>query len=304
MILPNDAMYDRTDNLGLHERAMAVDDCYLRPSRDTLAANDLVIDVLPGCITVDDHPVCYAGVEGLACNAGNTLSALSEVCSAVVAYWNPAISQVVILVVDGDEALTSAGAAYPTSDEIEAALPDSGYRYVVLGAVKFKKDATSIHVANIDHQVRPAPVFTDSVVAANSTTTAHLAGSAGAFELERVVSIEVDAADLANDDVLTGYPLNFYGKVGGGRVVTTKAITTGAKTATMNVEINTTTVTGWGAAVAGAKALGSITDMGTATAAHTFIPGDTLSIEASAVTSFVEGRVRIEVDLYRAIGSY
>lgn len=302
MITPDTELDTRQDNLSLHERAMRAEGCTLRPSRTTLAADALVIDVLPGVLIVDDHPIVYEGVEDLACNDGNTLSALSEVCTAVVAYWNEAIGEVRVIAVDADEALTTVGASWPTDTEIAAALPDSSYPFMVLGGVKFKKTASALYVDQIDHQVRSFGVFTASKLAANSVTSPHRADGDGAvYRLHSRVRITRDAADIANGDLLTNYPLDFYGKVGGGRVVCEKAITTGAKTTTLNAEIDTTNVTGWGGEYAGTKATGAVTELDPATAANTFRPGQTLSIEAASTTAFVEGQVSIEVDLYELV---
>lgn len=302
MITPSTEMDTRQDNLCLHERASRAEGCTLRPSRTTLAADALVIDVLPGVLVIDDHPVVYAGVEALDCNEGLTLSALSEQWTAVVAYWNEATSEAHVIAVPGAEALSTAGASQPDDDAIAAELPDASYPFVVLGAVKFKQTASALYVDEIDHLSRSFGVFSSSKIAAASATSPHRADGDGAvYRLHSKVRITRDAADIADGDLLTNYPLDFYGKVGGGRVICEKAITTAAKNTSLNAEIDTTNVTGWGGAYAGAKATGAVTALSPATAAHTFRPGQTLSIEAASTTAFVEGQVTIEVDLYELV---
>lgn len=302
MITPSTELDTRGDNLSLHERAMRAEGCGLRPSRTTLGASALCIDVMPGVLIIDDHPVIYPGIEALDCNPGATLSALSEQWVAVVAYWNDATSAAYVIAVEGAEALSTAGASQPTEAMITAELPDADMPYVVLGVVKFKLTASALYVDKIDRLSRSFGVFTSSKIEAASDQTMHRADGTGAvYRLHSRVRITRDAADIADGDLLTDYPLDFYGKIGGGRVICEKAITTGAKTTTLNAEIDTTNVTGWGGAYAGARATGVVTALSPATAAHTFRPGQTLSIEAASTTSFVEGQVSIEVDLYELV---
>lgn len=302
MITATTELDTRQDNLSLHERAMRAEGCTLRPSRTTIAADALCIDVLPGVLVIDDHPVVYAGVEALDCNPGATLSALSEQWVAVVAYWNEAISEAAVIAVEGTEALSTAGASQPTEATIQAELPDSSYPYIVLGVVLFKKTASAIYVDKIDHLSRPFGVFSSSKIAAASDTSPHRADGDGAvYRLHSKIRITRAAAAIANGDLLTEYPVDFYGKIGGGRVITDVAITTAAKTTTLNAEIDTTNVTGWGGAFAGTSALGVVTELSPATAAHTFRPGQKISIEAASTTAFVEGTVTIELDLYELV---
>ncbi len=112
----------------------------------------------------------------------------------------------------------------------------------------------------------------------------------------------MDAANIAAGDVLTELPLpQIYGAIGRVRAVVSDPITTGAKAATLGLEIGEAAVAGGAVALAGAYALGAVVAGSAITAAHTFEPGDTVSIVASAVTAFTEGRVRIEIEIYELI---
>lgn len=270
------------------------------PAEATQSASDLSVSLTPGTAILDDHAQQFSGRGDVAINAGNTLSASSEVISDVVVYYNDATATAYLIVVDGAEALTSAGAVAPTDAEVVAALPDSSYTYARCGRVKFSRDAgTAITIDYIDHTVRPLGVDPDAKIAVTSETD--VIGDAELYEFHHTEGIEVDAADIAAADILTNKPVPpFHGKIGALRAVVTKAITTGAKAATINAEIGTTNLTGGTVALAGAYALGAIQAQGAApSAGNTFKPGDTWSLEGSAVTPFIEGRVRIEADFYK-----
>lgn len=149
------------------------------------------------------------------------------------------------------------------------------------------------------------PVYLNAGSTLNLQTTAPDADG-HRYRYAGVVGIEVDAADIS-ENVVTGYPLPpFAGAIGRVRAVVTKAITTAGKAATLTPSIGTSSggyvsLDGGEVTVAGAKALGSVVE-GTAVAAgHTFEAGQTVSIDASAVTAFTEGRIRIELEVYERI---
>lgn len=115
----------------------------------------------------------------------------------------------------------------------------------------------------------------------------------------QIVPIYLNLPDVASGDVMTDYVPGFPFKVLGVDFRVHKAVTTGAKAATLNLEIGTTNLTGGvvaltsanctpaGAAVAGSAVTGANT--GTAT--------DAISIEASSVTAFVEGTGTLYIKL-------
>jgi len=278
--------------------------CFLIPAMLALASADQGIAVTPGVIVLDDHAFQFTGEDDLACNAGNTLSASSEVYTDVVAYWNPAAQRGQVIAVDGAEALTSAGAVAPTDAEVRAALPDSSYPWVRLGRVKFARNSGAVvTISEIDHGVRPFEITTGPKAAGLASADHDPDVIAGAlYEYAGELDFEVDAADLAAADVVTDYPLPlFHGKIGRTRAICTKAITTGAKAADLDFEIGAAAITGGQIALAGAYALGAIQAGAAVTAANTFKPGDTLTVVGSAVTPFIEGRVKIVAELYRLV---
>lgn len=272
-----------------------------------LAANDLVIAVTPGVAVLDDHAFQFGGRAELACFAGSTLAASSEVYTDVVAYWNPDAGVGQVIAVDGAQALSSVGAEAPTDAEIAAALPGDGCPWIRVGRVKFTRDSGSvIAIAEIDHGVRPLEIEAarKAVGLASSSHENDPIASPQLYEYAGELAFEVDAADIAAADIVTDYPLPlFHGKIGRVRAIVTKAITTGAKAATISPEIGATGVTGGDVALSGTKALGAVVEGSAVTGAATFKPGDVLSLVGSAVTAFVEGRVKLVVELYRLVSA-
>lgn len=110
-------------------------------------------------------------------------------------------------------------------------------------------------------------------------------------EDEIIVSLPITLANLSNADVLTTYTPGFAGRVKKMSFAVTTAVTTGSKAATLNAEIGTTNLTGGALALTSANCtpLGAVVDATAITAAAGFTATDTLSIEASSVTTFVEG---------------
>lgn len=105
------------------------------------------------------------------------------------------------------------------------------------------------------------------------------------------LAFRVTLAGVTAADVVTNFPLTFAGTITAFDFVQDVPVTTGSKAATFNLEINTTDVTGGAIALTSALAtpLGKVNSSTAITAANTFVSGDTLSIEASAVTAFAEG---------------
>lgn len=103
---------------------------------------------------------------------------------------------------------------------------------------------------------------------------------------------------IANGDFATNIPLNFNGRVKGFRWVQGVPVTTGSNLATINLEINTTNLTGGTIAMTSATCtpLGAVIEAAAITDGAGFKAGDTISIEASSVTAFVEGSGHFEID--------
>jgi hypothetical protein len=103
-----------------------------------------------------------------------------------------------------------------------------------------------------------------------------------------VISIPIPAmAGIANGDLVTGITPGFPGRITALEYVNTTAVTTAAKTTSINAEIGTTNCTGT-LVVAGTYAVGA-TELQAVTALNTFTATDTISIEAAATTTFIEG---------------
>jgi len=104
-----------------------------------------------------------------------------------------------------------------------------------------------------------------------------------------VVSIPFQFSTLANGDTVTNWTPGFAGTIIKFAAVVTVAVSTSAKAASINLEIGTTNVTGGVIALTGVYALGVTIASSAISAANTFTDTDTISIEASAVTTFSEG---------------
>lgn len=274
----------------------------LIPAMLALAAADLGIAMEPGIIILDDHAFQVNGRADLSCNDGNTLTDGYEVISDVVAYWNDTTAVGQIIVVDGDAA-TSGNAEAPTDAEIVAALPSDQFPWIRLGRVKFSRSGSAITLESIDHGVRPFEIETApkaAGLASSSHETDVVGEDAELYEYAGEMAWSVDAADIANGDLVTTCPLPlFFGKIGRVRAVCEKAVSTGAKAATINLEVGTTNLTGGVIALSGTYALGAVVAGTAITGGGSFKPGDTVSVEASGVTAFTEGRFRFVAELYR-----
>lgn len=126
--------------------------------------------------------------------------------------------------------------------------------------------------------------LTDSTTGTAATT---LAAGVGI----QTLAFFIDLATLANGDTLTNYTPGYKFKLLSFDFRVHKAATTAAKAATLNLEIGTTNVTGGAIALTSANCTpaGAAVAGSAITAANTGTSSDTLSIEASSVTAFVEG---------------
>lgn len=115
----------------------------------------------------------------------------------------------------------------------------------------------------------------------------------------QILPVYLNLADVASGDVMTDYTPGFPFKVLSVDFRVQKAVTTGSKAATLNLEIGSTNLTGGAVALtstnctpAGAAVAGTAI-----TAANTGTATDTISIEASSVTAFVEGTGTLYIKL-------
>lgn len=226
---------------------------------------------------------------------GVTLADLSEAYTTHVAYLLPSTGGVYTTVVDGAVALTSAGAAKVTDAAITAALP-SGAVWVRLKEVLFARSG-SVVTAEIDRSGRPHGVDPADKAVSNPATS----GSGALYRwVGRMLLWEGLAATIADGDLLTDMPCPLiHGRFSNLHAVAVKAISTGAKTTSLNLEIGTTNVTGT-LVYASTKALGVVGSQALS-GSNTFVPGDVFSLEAASTTAFTEGEIAIYADVEELI---
>jgi len=106
------------------------------------------------------------------------------------------------------------------------------------------------------------------------------------------VVIPIILSKVANGYILTSYTPGFHGRIKALDFAVSDPATTAAKAATLNAEIGTTNLTGGTVALTSANCtpLGAIVAGAAITAGAAFDRDDTISIEASGVTAFVEGQ--------------
>ncbi|RJQ04428.1 MAG: hypothetical protein C4551_10770 [Bacillota bacterium] len=106
-----------------------------------------------------------------------------------------------------------------------------------------------------------------------------------------ILAIPVKLAKVAAGDVVTTYTPGFGGKIVKVSFLVTDPVTTAAKAATLNLEIGTTDLTGGVLSLTSANCtpLGAVINATAITANNVFGAADSISVEASSVTAFVEG---------------
>ena len=106
-----------------------------------------------------------------------------------------------------------------------------------------------------------------------------------------ILNFHLDLASIANGDVITEIRPGVAGYITFMEFVVDKAVTTAAKAATLNAEIDTTNVTGGTIALTSANATpkGASIQSARMTAANRLERTSKLSIEAASVTAFSEG---------------
>jgi hypothetical protein len=112
------------------------------------------------------------------------------------------------------------------------------------------------------------------------------------------LSFPVDLVNItAAGDVVTEFRPGVAGKIESWSFVVNKPVTTAAKLATLNLEIDTTNVTAGTIALTSAAATpqGKVIEGATITGANTLTRESKLSVEASAVTAFSEGTGSIQI---------
>lgn len=106
-----------------------------------------------------------------------------------------------------------------------------------------------------------------------------------------VVAIPIKLSKVADGDVLTNWTPGFGGTIVKVAFAVTDPVTTADKGAALNLEINAVNVTGGGITLTSANCtpLGAVINGAAITGNNTFGAADTISVEASATTAFIEG---------------
>lgn len=138
-------------------------------------------------------------------------------------------------------------------------------------------DATAAAVTNIG-------TLTDSTTGAAGTT---LAAGVGV----ETIAIPITLANIADGDIVTTYTVGYKFKVLSASFLVTTAATTPAKGSTLNLEIGTTNLAGGVITLTSANCtpLGNVVAGTAVTGDNTGSASATISVEASATTTFIEG---------------
>ena len=114
--------------------------------------------------------------------------------------------------------------------------------------------------------------------------------TSGAIQ-KSILTIPVKLAKVAAGDVLTEFTPGFPGRIIKASFAVTDPVTTAAKAASFNLEINSANLTGGSLALTSANCgtLGAVVNASAITGNNIFDSDDTISIEASGVTAFAEG---------------
>lgn len=113
----------------------------------------------------------------------------------------------------------------------------------------------------------------------------------------QTLSFHFSAAAFANGDLLTNYVPGYAFKILKFDARCVAPVTTAAKAATLNLEIVSTDVTGGVISLSGLYAMGAAQAGSAITANNTGAATDSFSIEASAVTTFIEGEFELIIEL-------
>jgi len=111
-------------------------------------------------------------------------------------------------------------------------------------------------------------------------------------------TFSLDLAKLANGDLITGMVPGYAGRIKSFRSSVLVAATTPAKTATLNLEIGTTDVTGGVLALTSANCtpIGKVNAATAITALNTFSATGAISVEVSGVDAFIEGEATFTIE--------
>lgn len=108
-----------------------------------------------------------------------------------------------------------------------------------------------------------------------------------------IINLPIALSKIADGDIVTEFVPGFAGTIEKFFAIVTDPATTAAKAATLNLEIESTNVTGGVLSLTSANMtpLGKTVDATAITAAKTFTATQKISVEASSTTAFIEGSI-------------
>jgi len=111
------------------------------------------------------------------------------------------------------------------------------------------------------------------------------------------IGVHVSLSAIADGDIVTGLTPGFAGRIIGTEFVCTTKVTTASKSTVINAEIGTVNITGGLLTLnsAGLATAGTVVSGTAVTGANTFLPTDTISLEAASTTAFSEGAGMLNV---------
>jgi len=204
----------------------------------------------------------------------------------------------VVLTAAGKIALAGAGVAidgilrYAGKADETVTVVKTGQMGLIFGAAVTAGDPLATD-ANGKFVVAVAPAIgVARAMESGAADTKHkaLLGGVAAAQYQ-VIAIPIKLPKVANGDIVTDYIPGFAGKIVSVKFLVTDPVTTGAKLATLGLEIEAAAVTGGVIALTSAACtpLGKVIAGSAITALNTFTAVNKISVVASATTAFVEG---------------
>lgn len=186
--------------------------------------------------------------------------------------------------------------AYPTGTSqtsFNAGLAGTDHYMIVNGNDKWSNTDPGISVSFGASEITVTNL-TGGSLAAGSTIMLNFGRQSGSYRIPIVLPLPPLSAITAGD-VVTAIRPGIAGTLEHAEVVVRSAVTTPAKLATLNLEIDTTNVTGGTIALTSANlaTIGATVAAAAITGANTLTAASLLSVEAASVTAFLEGEANL-----------
>ena len=165
----------------------------------------------------------------------------------------------------------------------EIQLPVTSALITDIGRPVYASDDNTFNLTGIGTKIGYAKRFVSAGVL--------IVDSSDAPESIYTIQVPITLTNVADGDILTTLTPGHHGRVKKIEFAVGVPVTTAAKASTFNVEIGVTNITGGTVALTSANATprGAIVAMAPITALAAFQNDDTISIEASSTTAFIEG---------------